>query len=42
MAGATVGRAMGAAAGGVRGTGLAATGTGANMPFAVYVAVGST
>jgi hypothetical protein len=39
MAGATVGRATGSAAGGVLGTGLAATGTGAVMSFADFAAM---
>ena len=42
MAGATVGRAMGAAAAGVRVMGLAAKGTAANMSFALSAAVLST
>jgi len=42
MTGATVGRAIGAAAGGVRTMGLTATGTGAAKSFAMSAAVGST
>jgi len=42
MPGATVGRAVGAAAGGVREMGLAVTGTGADMSFRDSAAVGST
>jgi hypothetical protein len=40
MAGATVGRAMGAAAGGVRGMGLAATGIGTTLGRAMGAAAG--